>query len=75
MGTNELEKVRTWAQTVSVARLELKRAEEEAEEAWVIARESGNTLQEIADAAAVTKQAVSQRLRWRGPWLGGGDRG
>jgi len=64
VGTNELEKVRTWAQTVNVARLELKRAEEEAENAWVMARESGNTLQEIAAAAGVTKQAVSQRLSW-----------
>ncbi len=75
MGTNELEKVRTWAQTVSVARLELKRAEEEAVNAWEIARESGNTLQEIADAAAVTKQAVSQRLAYTRQLIRGGDHG
>lgn len=64
MGKKELEKVRRWSESVSAARLELGRAEEEAMEAWVMARESGNTLQEIAAAAGVTKQAVSQRLSW-----------
>ena len=73
MGESELETVKKWAQAVSAARLELQRVQEEAENAWVLARESGNTLQEIADAAGVTKQAVSQRLAWTRSL--GGDRG
>jgi DNA-directed RNA polymerase specialized sigma24 family protein len=62
MAEADLERVRELGKRIREERQALQHLEEAHLESWLMAREAGHTLQEIADAAGVSRQAVSQRL-------------